>query len=205
MAHLHSLASDHLLSDPVLSCCNAAELLHLSCTSKIMRSIVQDFMRRSYNLNRSLQYFFDNPFGFRIMQSYTNAIISGAFALQFFTRTHHPSTHLDIYVGDAWKKLVGGWLLENGYSYVPAVQTVNNTDISQPAIYEEAIVSLGWIPDNFHYEGVLGVLNFSRMVNGTERIVHLVVASVCSIQTVLKFNSSMWFILFILDLIIICF
>ena len=192
MAHAHSIATSSTLYDPLLSCCNAAELLRLSRTSQTMRHVVQDFMRRGYNLDQSLQVFFHNSVGFHIIQSYTGAVISGSFALGFFTRTSYFHADLDIYVASSRRKQVGDWLVSNGYVYIPATQSRGELVLTQPEVYEEAIVSLdmGWMAEHFHCEGVLGVLNFFQTIGGVEKKVQVIVTDICPIRTILNFHSS---------------
>lgn len=149
-------------------------------------------MARAYDIRKGLLHFFADPAGFRLMQSRTGAIVSGSFALQFFTREYYPLADFDIYVELAKGVQVGRWLMENGYSYVPSKRDHYGSTLQQPDDFELSIKSLdyGWIGDYFKCKGVKGVLNFFRDVDGTTKKVQLIVTELCAIRTILSFHSS---------------
>lgn len=194
MAPAISVTADHPLYDPILSCCNAAELLRLARTCKAFRNTVLDFIPRAFNINRNLLQFFADPIGFRIMLSDTGAIVSGSFALQFFIRAYYPLSDLDIYVEAKKSEHVGQWLLRNGYTYVPAKRDYHETTLQQDNNFKLAIKFLrhGWIGDDFSSSGVKGVFNFFGEVRGVTRKVQLIVTESCAIEAILKFPSSKW-------------
>ncbi|KAI0084093.1 hypothetical protein BDY19DRAFT_898994, partial [Irpex rosettiformis] len=68
-----------------------------------------------YSINRQLLRFFDDPSAFRILQAQTGVIISGSFALQFFTQTIVSEDDLDIYAVTTARSEIGAWLLANSY------------------------------------------------------------------------------------------
>ena len=194
MAPAISVTADHPLYDPILSCCNAAELLRLARTCKAFRNTILDFIPRAFDINRNLLQFFADPVGFRTMQSDTGAVVSGSFALQFFIRAYYPLADLDIYVEAKKSEHVGRWLLRNGYTYVAVKKDCCGTTYQQDKNFKLAVRFLehGWIGDEFNCGEVKGVLNFFGEVGGVTRKVQLIVTEGCAIEAILKFSSSEW-------------
>lgn len=192
MASAISITADHPLYDPLFSCCNGAELLRLARTCKAFNGAISDFVPRAFDIHRNLREFFTDPIGFRVMQSYTGAIVSGSFALQFFIRAYYPLADLDIYVEAEKSPYVGRWLLKNGYIYVPAEKEYSGTTLRQDDDFEVAVKFLeyGWIGDDFSCKGVKGVLNFFGDIRGVVKKVQLIVTEGCAIEVVLKFPTS---------------
>ena len=192
MHYIETLYNNHLVYDSVLCECNGRDLLRLMRTCKAFERMVRDFMRREYDLNKRLLSFFLDPLAFRTMQWSTGAIISGSFALQFFTRSHYPTADLDIYVCRPGGVRAGNWLQDNGYDYVPACVEEDGVVCKQPDSFEHAIRSMdfAWAPDRFYCEGVDGVFNFERVVCGCVRKVQIIVTGLCPIKTILNFHSS---------------
>lgn len=61
------------------------ELHLLSVTSKTMKSVVMSFLRRAQDVNTRLLEFVDDAMSFRAMMRDTRAVLSGQFALNFFS------------------------------------------------------------------------------------------------------------------------
>ena len=192
MHYIEALYNNHLVYDSVLCECNGRDLLRLMRTCKAFERMVRDFMRRAYDLNKHLLSFFTDPLAFRTMLWSTGAIISGSFALQFFTRSHYPTADLDIYVCRPGGVRAGNWLHDNGYDYVPACVEEDGVVCKQPDSFEHAIRSMdfAWAPDEFYCEGVEGVFNFEKVVCGCVRKVQIIVTGLCPIKTILNFHSS---------------
>ena len=198
MHYMEALYNNHLVYDSVLCECNGRDLLRLMRTCKAFERMVRDFMRRAYDLNKHLLSFFMDPLSFRCMQWSTGAIISGSFALQFFTRSYYPAADLDIYVCLPGGIRAGNWLQSNGYVYVPACVEENGTVFKQPNSFEHAVRSMdfAWAPDRFYCEGVDGVFNFEKVVCGCVRKVQIIVTGLCPIKTILNFHSSKLYVFY---------
>lgn len=192
MSSIKILCRDHVVYDLILRNLNAYDLFRLMRTCKALENMVRDFLHREYNFHKYLRKFFMNYIGFRFMQSDTGAIISGSFALQFFTRFHYPTAALDIYVAHSGGLLAGIWLQENGYTYVPGVRRVFGQDFAQPMLFSDAIHSMtnAWTPDDSYRTGVIDIFKFEGTIDGIHREVNLVITNICPIRTILAFHSS---------------
>lgn len=95
----------------------------LACLSQVNRQIyfkVSAYMHDAYTLEPRLALFFPDPVAFRRMQARTRCLISGDFALLYFTR-QPTSSLLDLYVHDHQRRELGRWLLaEAGFGFLPS-------------------------------------------------------------------------------------
>ena len=188
MASLEVITEHYPLQIATFNSLNAGDLVRIAKTSKVFQDILNRYLRRAYDINERLLPFIRNPDSFRRMQFSTGAIISGSFALQFFTRLVWPDTGLDMFVGSRFKDQAGEWLLRNGYSYRPATIVRGGVSETQSLSYSEAIKCPG-------FRGVfllflLDVLDFVWMVDGVERRICLHVTRGCPVETVLRFPFS---------------
>lgn len=182
------------------------DIIRLSTTMPLdVKLSCNDYLRiYPYNINRHLSYFFDKPEEFRILQANTHTIISGSFALQFFTREFYPESDLDIYTPGYSRMQVGNWLLANGYEFVPRRRIglyIPRDFIQQETSFYEAATGMRYALIGQPYlETVHGVFDFFKTVEGGRRKVQLIVVKGTPVETVLKFHSSTsaYLLLFIL-------
>ena len=166
---------------------NVADIIRLAKTNTRLRNLLYSYTRRAYDIEAQLLDFLPDPDSFRELQFYTGVIISGSFALQFFTRETRPDMSLDIFVGSRSQEQVGGWLLRHGFFYSPVKLIRGGVEETQ-APYSDAIKCPGFraIPS----VQVLDTLDFVRVVDGTERKVVLHVTCFSPVETVLLFPFS---------------
>ena len=115
--------TDHLLHNYVIHeiifmCLTPLESLRLARTCQLARDAVHAFLKRTFDINRSLLRFFLDPISFRSMQARTGTLISGSFALQFFDRTFYPDSDLDLYLYDGKEQEVTVWMEQIGRAHV---------------------------------------------------------------------------------------
>ncbi|TDL21030.1 hypothetical protein BD410DRAFT_724756, partial [Rickenella mellea] len=75
------------VSDVLFDHASPATMYRVGRTCWMAWRAVQDYSRRTFNINSRLRRFFDDPIGFRNLQAQTGTVISGAFAHRFFDRT----------------------------------------------------------------------------------------------------------------------
>lgn len=73
----------------------------------------------TYNINRHLKKFFEDPVGFRTTQGRCGALIGGAFPFQFFQGSNNTTDRLYIVVEDDY--LLSHYLLREGYTDVKGI------------------------------------------------------------------------------------
>ncbi|TDL21094.1 hypothetical protein BD410DRAFT_315159 [Rickenella mellea] len=91
-----------------------ATMYRVGWTCWMARRAVQDYSRRTFNINRHLRRFFDDPIGFRSLQAQTGTLISGAFAHRFLDRTLCDKSRLELYTYPQHAAEVGRWVMRNG-------------------------------------------------------------------------------------------
>ena len=183
---LDAILNEDTLSDLILDSCSAKSLLLLLRTSHAIREIVIGYMKTTFNADRLLSRYFDNPLSFRQLQACTGTLISGSTALQFFNRTFYPESDLDIYVPRAWRYEVGQFLLQTGYKFVRYP--------SQHPTFESAVFETGVstsTADYGNFKGISGVFNFEKDGRHGEKLkIQLMVAVRSAIEPILHYHSS---------------
>lgn len=188
MAYSNIISRLYPVNNSVLGYLGPADLVRMEKINKEYRATTTTFMRRAYNIDRQLIGFLPDPHSFRRMQSKTGTVISGSFALQFFTRVYYPETALDIFVGSLYREEVGGWLSSNGFIYTPFTKTHDKVTTTQALSYEDAMLCPGF--RELKLVDVMDVLDFVRDVGGAKRRVVLHVTRNSPIQTILLFPFS---------------
>lgn len=183
--------------DRLLTLLAPADICRLAKACRLLHEAVPRRLSFIFNLDQLLLSFFDDPDAFRVLQSRTGAIISGSFALQFFTRTFFPQADMDLYVTAGARSEVGYWLLSHGYQFVargPVLHPVTDA-VVHPAQRREFNVALDVFhniegPNHGIVQGVLSIMDFHRWVGGALRKVQVHLVTSCPLYTVLKFHSS---------------
>lgn len=156
-----------------------------------------------FNIHSHLLEFFAEPNDFRALQARTGAVISGSFALQFFSRTTYPEADLDLYIHNDVMEEVGTWLLNRGYWFVrdpkadpdrtpPVPETVNHR-LMMLARYRNALREVernGQRMRTVYMPDCLGVLNFVTKRGEHRRIVQVIVVYSTPLAAILRFHSS---------------
>ncbi|TDL21041.1 hypothetical protein BD410DRAFT_840762 [Rickenella mellea] len=102
------------VADVLFDHASPATMYRIGWTCWMARRAVQDYSRRTFNINRHLRRFFDDPIGFRNLQAQTGTLISGAFAHGFLDRTLRDEACLDLYIYSQHALEVGLWVMQNG-------------------------------------------------------------------------------------------
>ncbi|KAI1795024.1 hypothetical protein LXA43DRAFT_970716 [Ganoderma leucocontextum] len=135
-----SVLDIELIAHPIYERLSAAALVRLSSTCHTVHASVQAYIRVAFNIDRLLSRFFPTPVpgcsatcphnhthdeehararAFRSLQAATGTLISGSAALQFFGRKVWPESDLDLYAHARHRRVVGRWLIAEGYKYKP--------------------------------------------------------------------------------------
>ncbi|KAI0083066.1 hypothetical protein BDY19DRAFT_873362, partial [Irpex rosettiformis] len=176
-----------------------ADICRLAKTTRVFRLMLSRNLSRLYSINRQLLRFFDDPSAFRILQAQTGAIISGSFALQFFTQTVVSEDDLDVYAVTTARSEIGAWLLANGYRYAPRPPYYHPDDKKllldkgQAADYATALEEQHLFQEMNHdsVEGVLNIMDFVRDVDGLVRKVQVHFVGESPLVAVMNFHSTM--------------
>ncbi|RDB26109.1 hypothetical protein Hypma_006894 [Hypsizygus marmoreus] len=109
--------TDNLL----LSCLPPRELIRFGATTRANDEVVSSYMSRAFTIDDLLSTYFtpSQITQFRLVQGRTGAIISGSTAVEFFDRQRFEGSDLDVYIEHASAEILGLWLLESGYSFLP--------------------------------------------------------------------------------------
>ena len=188
------------LEEIVLGFLSPKELISYGQTSRAHKRAVNDYIQRSFRVNRVLdRYFTPTEIGyFRYLQSRSQMFISGSTALQFFTRMTYPDSDLDIYVEHRYRETIALWLVSIGYEFRPRK--------GLPPKLENAKVLLEmkkkWEPDytsvspsHPFFESIStgyfgrGVANVYNFVRGARKI-QLITSNHSPLEIVLNFHSS---------------
>lgn len=187
---IDSVIIESRICDAIFDNCSVKTLVRLRRTCQTIRSAIDQYFERTFDVNRLLHRFFDDPMSFRHVQAQTGTVISGSTALQFFICSVYPGSDLDIYTPMAWRSTVGHYLLQVGYEFVPNSIQHPNFDV---AVDENRVT-----PATDQYgsmKGVVGVFNFVRqLTNGEVAKVQMVVAVRSTVEVILGYHSSALFI-----------
>ena len=183
-----------VVDDCLLDALSPRELLRYSRTCKTAYSIVEDYRKRAFCVDRLLLRYFTPAeiTRFRELQYLTGALISGSTALQFLDRDTYPDSDLDVYVQYRFIRPLTEWLVQIGYKYKPL------SDSSELATLDAAFVAeppeRQWFPyamDIFGEDYSKSTLVFNFEKRHPQRIIQLITSFNCPIQCILDFHSSM--------------
>ncbi|KAI0076948.1 hypothetical protein K474DRAFT_1662339 [Panus rudis PR-1116 ss-1] len=183
------LITNDLLFRIIFDYCSPGSLLRCARLSRDAYAAVKWYMARTFDINKLLSRFFDDPVAFRSMQAKTATLISGSTALQFFDRSFYPDSDLDLYVWMKHRIDVGKWLMSAGYVFQP--------NSSQDPKFNKAIMDdrvttaegLGL------YSGMVGVAGVFTFVKPTQEgkvplKVQMIVAVHAPMEIILYFHST---------------
>lgn len=180
--------TDDLLFDHL----SPPDLLRYSRASKTAHWIVSSYMRRNFNLQKSIGRFFtkNQISQFRYLQSKSGMLISGSTALQFFERVLYPEFDLDIYVDNRYFKWIAIWLTNIGYTY----ESRPGQDLAQALrmtthVFSRAIKFLPPSTSEYSNFGVASVYNFHKS-DDLDCKIQLITSHHSPLELILKFHSS---------------
>lgn len=115
-----SVFSQYPICAALCSHLNILGILTLSRISRTLKRNVSSLLKPTWDINRKLSRFVDDPIAFRAQMCQDEAIISGSFALQFFDGIIWQESDLDVYVGPSGGAVSFGNYLhtEEGYRLV---------------------------------------------------------------------------------------
>ena len=183
---LDRIISNHLLYDLIFDASSATSLVRLLSTCHALNIAVRDYLKGAFNILTYLFPYFPNPLSFRLLQRSTGTIISGSTALQFFDRSYYPESGLDLYVPLCWRRQVGDYLLEQGYTFVP--NSWQDVDFGL-AVMDERFLTNKAVYGSFM--GIAVVYIFVKDVPGRGKLkVNAVVAVRSPMEVILRCHSS---------------
>ena len=109
-------------SDSVLDNCKPQALYMLRGCNTFMKHTVDSYVSRIFDINTFLSRFFSNPKAFRTLQAFTDTVIAGSTAVQFFAREVYKSTDLDLITSREGVYALCSWIVKEGgpgYVFVP--------------------------------------------------------------------------------------
>ncbi|KAI0323125.1 hypothetical protein GY45DRAFT_1215878, partial [Cubamyces sp. BRFM 1775] len=125
--------------------------------------------------------FLPDPMSFRCLQARTGTLVSGSVALQFFDRTRDDSSDLHLYVYPAYRRVIGWWLLHEGFRFVAGPGQANCFNV---AILARKTTGLKLMP------GVSSSYTFHREVDGHCARIQMMVADRAPVEVVLSYHST---------------
>ncbi|KAI0083693.1 hypothetical protein BDY19DRAFT_858899, partial [Irpex rosettiformis] len=153
-------------------------IIRFQQVSKECRRTVIANLPHLFPIHRMLKIFFDSPTDFRALQARTGAIISGSFALQFFSQVYYSDTDLDIYVHYGAREILGSWILGNDYKYISRKITVTVGNVEDSASTLE------------YGQEILGVLEFQRKRGDVEKKVQIIIVEESPLAAIMEFHST---------------
>ncbi|KJA24235.1 hypothetical protein HYPSUDRAFT_65725 [Hypholoma sublateritium FD-334 SS-4] len=193
------LALPDAIDDRLLDALSPRELLRYSETCSTAYSIVQEYMKHAFCVDRLLSRYFNTAeiIRFRELQYLTGALISGSTAVQFFDRDTYPDSDLDVYVEHKFSRVLAEWLVEVGYKYTPLSQSRNMATLDAAfAANPPELNDLDSIPQPvddviFSKQGYAKsslVLNFKK--RDSQCTIQLMTSLTCPLQSILAFHST---------------
>ena len=183
--------SDRVLTDPSITTilfdlCPVVVLVQLLKTSHRLRNAVNAYIAQAFTVDRIISRYFEDPSSFRSMQAHTATIISGSAALQFFDRSSYPGSDLDLYVPILGAEKLTCFIIENGYTFVPHF---GQKSTLKDALEESAMPS--WTEDQYSAtRSIAGVFGFTKISDGYELGIQVMVAFHATLDIVLHYHSS---------------
>ena len=190
-ANVHPEFLNRILTDPSITTvlfdlCSVVMLVRLLKTSHRLRSAVKAYIARVFTVERVISRYFEDPSSFRSMQAHTATIISGSAALQFFDRSFYPSSDLDLYVPVLGARKLACFIVDNGYTFVPHF---GQKSLLRDALEESAMPL--WMEDQYSAtRGIAGVFGFTKISNGDELTIQMIVAFNATLDIILHYHSS---------------
>ncbi|KJA24234.1 hypothetical protein HYPSUDRAFT_136540, partial [Hypholoma sublateritium FD-334 SS-4] len=184
------------IDDSLLDALSPGSLLRYSRTCKTAHSIVQDYMKRAFRVDRLLSRYFTPAeiIRFRELQHLTGALISGSTAVQFFDRDTYPDSDLDVYVEHRFVRTLTNWLVKIGYKYTPLsdsadMATLNAAFAANPPEQEPTPHpgAISIFAGQDYFKSSL-VLNFEK--RHPQRTIQLITSLICPLQCILDFHST---------------
>ena len=183
---LNRILTTPSIANVLFDSCSIVTLVQLLKTSHRLRNAVKAYIAQVFTVDRIISRYFEDPLSFRSMQAHTATIISGSAALQFFDRSFHPSSDLDLYVPSLGARKLTHFILENGYTFVPHL---GQKSALKDAL-EESTIPL-WMEDQYSTtRGIAGVFGFTKISNGDELTIQVIVAFHATLDIVLRCHSS---------------
>ncbi|KAJ3530464.1 hypothetical protein NM688_g7704 [Phlebia brevispora] len=176
------LLCNNYLNSCILDACSPATLIRLALSCRDAAEIVKAYIRLRFNVDRLLIPFFSDVAAFRVLQAETGMLISGSTALQFFLRTTYAYSDLDLYVHRDHRVVVGRYLLDSGYTFVP--NNHQNPDFLE-AVSQNSIDSV-----TGNYGRMYGVATVFTFQNAEFRTVQVILAVSSPLAVVLLYHSS---------------
>ncbi|KIJ44621.1 hypothetical protein M422DRAFT_106270, partial [Sphaerobolus stellatus SS14] len=194
----------------ILCFLSTSDLYRFGASCKYIQMIVQDFAISTFNVNRRLKKFFEDPESFRKMQAETGTLVSGSFVLQILLREYWPSSDLDLYIWPNEYDNVKEWLKSAGYAEKgresnlqnPEETEVNASDHGEmeedngdeptsEVTSEEDELSVASLSSSYPLSSLVAVTFFEKKVKGKETLrVQIMVPEATPIQSILRFHSS---------------
>lgn len=172
--------------DGILTHLSPKQFIGLGRLCRIAYDVVSRYLETAFDIDKCLERFFSDPHSFRRMQALTSTLISGSFALLYFSRASYAGSILELYAHPHHRRRVGRWIIDAGYSFSPFV--------GQDGAFERAILRRN-LPETVacSMPAVANVLTFRKnQADGKSSPleVQLVVARRAPIEVILGFQSS---------------
>ncbi|KAI0083366.1 hypothetical protein BDY19DRAFT_702552 [Irpex rosettiformis] len=184
------IISNYILYDLIFAGSSPGSILRVARTCHAAHLAMRDYFSRTFNINKHLSRFFDDPLAFRSLQARTSSLISGSSALQFLDRTEYADSDLDLYTASIHRQEIGRWLLAHGYRFTP--NSVQDPDF-EVASDEDHLLVFGDPDNNYRMKGITAVFTFHKpcpVRPGEERQVQVIVATRSPMEVVLRFHST---------------
>ena len=190
--------------DSLFGYTSPATIYRVGRTCRLAYWAVKDYTGRAFDINSHLKRFFVDPFGFRVIQARTQAVVSGSSALQFFDRTVYPNSDLDIFVANKDAAEVCAWIVNcggKGYKFVPTEkQALKNIITPRLAlrVHRRGENQASYMVDeqfsnwNFYDSNrYRAVLNFKATTGEDQtQVVQVIVTHNTPMECILSFHSS---------------
>ena len=125
-------------------CLSIAEIVSLTQTCKKFSDLYHYLLPIQWDVDKALRYYVDDPQGFRSQMARSDALITGAFAAQFFDRAFWERGTLDVFVqeGDGFW-LFGTYLSDiAGYSEIDLTGVDRGIFLGESDVRVHAVVSV---------------------------------------------------------------
>lgn len=193
------IISNNIIHELLFSYMTPLEFFRLARTCQVAYGVVRSYIKRTFNVNRLLNRFFQDPLAFRSLQARTGMIIAGSLALQYFDRTHYPSSDLDLYLMPKAMVEVTAWLAEAGYEFEPYPEQPPNLQDAMNALMDEPGTDFltGAVLEHPLYptRSIHGVYTFTKHPTNSSGSnqplkVQCIVSKASPMQVVFSFHSS---------------
>lgn len=193
--------------DVLYAWCSPGTLRRVARTCAGARQAVDNYLTHTLSINKLLTRFFviDDVLAFRNLQARLEFVISGSQALQLLDRVVYPESDLDVYVFPLDGEVVGRWLLERGYEFIPQphlpAATLETALATMPSLPENASRATQQRWEQYGVPSVRRVLNFKKRTpagdpavpldaDPTALKVQVIVALTAPLHTIVNFHAS---------------